>query len=102
MYKRIDHDIGKEKKDVQGADYVFQTLVTQTNNKHAHSNTQMAPFEAQKPDNRIDVKLNLELTARKLGRIQNKKKQETKLKLVGKEYLVERKESNCLVIISMR
>lgn len=49
---------------------MFQTLITH-NNKHAHSNAQMRPFEAQKPENRIDVKLNLKLNARKLGRIQN-------------------------------
>ena len=63
LRKRIDNDM-KQGKDIQCVDYIFQIMLTY-NNKNEHKSINMTPVEARKEDNQIDVKLNLELKAKR-------------------------------------
>jgi len=63
LRKRIDNDI-KQGKDMQWTDYVFQIMLTY-NNKNEHNSINMTPAEATKEDKHLDVKLNLELKAKR-------------------------------------
>ena len=63
LRKRIDADI-KQGNEIQWIDYIFQILLTY-NNKNEHSSINMTPNEATKDDKQLDVKLNLELKAKR-------------------------------------
>ena len=64
LRKRIDNDIKQGKDNIQWADYIFQVMLTY-NNKNEHNSINMTPNEAIKPDKQFDVKLNLELKAKR-------------------------------------
>ena len=64
LRKRIDHDLKQGKENIQWIDYVFPILLTY-NNKNEHSTINMTPAEATKEDNHLDVKLNLEMKAKR-------------------------------------
>ena len=55
LNKRLEHDETKNWKDI-----LFQVLLTY-NNKDIHTATGMTPNDAKKPQNRLQVKLNLEM-----------------------------------------
>ena len=63
LYKRIDHDIKQGKTNVQWVDYLYATLLAY-NNKKEHKTIEMTPAEARQDDNKIDVKINMELKAK--------------------------------------
>ena len=63
LYKRIDHDIKQGKTNVQWTDYLYATLLTY-NNKKEHKTIEMTPAEARQDDNKIDVKIKMELKAK--------------------------------------
>ena len=64
LRKRIDYDIEQGKENIQWIDYIFPILLTY-NNKNEHSMTGMTPNEATKEDKHLDVKMNLELKAKR-------------------------------------
>jgi len=65
LRKRIDNDIKQGKDaDIQWTDYIFQIMLTY-NNKNEHNAINMTPNEATKEDKHLDVKLNLELKAKR-------------------------------------
>ena len=64
LRKRIDNDIKQGKDNIQWADYIFQVMLTY-NNKNEHNSINMTPSEATKEDKQLDVKLNLELKAKR-------------------------------------
>ena len=64
LRKRIDNDIKQGKDNIQWVDYIFQIMLTY-NNKNEHNSINMTPNEAIKPDKQLDVKLNLELKAKR-------------------------------------
>ena len=59
LYKRIDQG-GAE--NPQCIDFVYPIMLTY-NNKMVHASIKMTPYEATKPSNAIDAKLNIELQA---------------------------------------
>ena len=52
LYKRIDQG---RVENPQWVDFVYQIMLTY-NNKMVHSSINLAPYEATKPSNAIDVK----------------------------------------------
>jgi len=58
LYKRIGDD-----KNKQWTEFVYPILLTY-NNKLVHSSSKMTPANARKKENSLDVKLNLEATAK--------------------------------------
>jgi len=64
LRKRLDNDIKQGKDNIQWVDYIFQIMLTY-NNKNEHNSIEMTPAEARKEDKQLDVKLNLELKAKR-------------------------------------
>ena len=64
LRKRLDNDIKQGKDNIQWVDYIFQIMLTY-NNKNEHNSINMTPVEATKEDKQLDVKLNLELKAKR-------------------------------------
>jgi len=64
LRKRIDYDLKQGKTNIQWHTYIYPIMLTY-NNKHEHSTTNMKPADAIKEDNRLDVKMNLELKAKR-------------------------------------
>jgi hypothetical protein len=62
LYKRIDNE--KDKDNVQWNDYIFEVMLTY-NNKLKHDSHGFTPAEASKRENSMDVKMNLEMKAKK-------------------------------------
>ena len=63
--KRIDNDIRSGvAPSRQWIDYIFQIMLTY-NNENEHSTINMTQMEARKEDKHLDVKLNLELKAKR-------------------------------------
>ena len=62
LYKRIDNE--KEKNNIQWTDYIFEILLTY-NNKLKHDSHGFTPADAAKRENSMDVKMNLEMKAKK-------------------------------------
>jgi len=63
-YKRIENDEKKGKTNIQWTKYISGVLTTY-NYKDAHGSTGTTPEEAKKEDNKIEVKLNMELKAKR-------------------------------------
>ena len=83
LFKRVEADEKKGKRNLQWTDYIFQIMVTY-NNKMVHSSTKLTPNEARKKKNEYTVKLNLEVRA-----LKNRKYPEIR---VGDEVKVMRKK----------
>ena len=64
LRKRINYDVKQGKETIQWVDYIFPILLTY-NNKNEHNTINMTPAEATKEDNHLDVKLNLEMKAKR-------------------------------------
>ena len=62
LYKRIEADEKKGKKDIDWSNYIFEILLTY-NNKLNPSTTELTPSEARKPQNEFKVKLNISTKA---------------------------------------
>ena len=62
LYKRIDKE--KDKKNIQWTDYIFEILLTY-NNKLKHDSHGFKPADAARRENSMDVKMNLEMKAKK-------------------------------------
>ena len=62
LYKRIDNE--KDKNNIQWTDYIFEILLTY-NNKLKHGSHGFTPADAAKRENSMDVKMNLEMKAKK-------------------------------------
>ena len=93
LRKRIDYDVKQGKGNIQWIDYIFQIMLTY-NNKNEHSAIGITPNEATKEDNHLDVKLNLEMKAKR-GRRYPEVKIGDLVKIMLK-YNKFRKESNPL------
>ena len=63
LWKRIDYDM-QQGNEVQWHNYIFPILLTY-NNKNEHSTTGITPNEATKEDKQLDVKMTLELKAKR-------------------------------------
>ena len=64
LYKRIDSVRENNIIDPQWTVYTYSVLLPY-NNKLIHSSTKMTPKDAAKQSNEVDVKINLELTAKR-------------------------------------
>ena len=62
LYKRIDNE--KDKNNIQWIDYIFEILLTY-NNKLKHGSHGFTPADAARRENSMDVKMNLEMKAKK-------------------------------------
>ena len=63
LRKHIEYDI-KRGIDTQWHNYIFPIMLTY-NSKHEHTATGLTPAEARKEDNALDVKLSLEMNAKR-------------------------------------
>ena len=63
LRKRIDYDM-QQGKEVQWHNYIFPILLTY-NNKNEHNTTGLTPADATKHENALDVKMNIELKAKR-------------------------------------
>ena len=64
LRKQIDYDIKRGIDNVQWHNYICSIMLTH-NNKHEHTSTGLTPAEAIKEDNQLDVKLSLEMKAKR-------------------------------------
>ena len=64
LYRRVEADEKKGKKNIQWIDYIHEILLTY-NNVMKHSAIEMTPKEARMPSNELKVKLNLASKAKK-------------------------------------
>ena len=62
LYKRVEADEKKGKKNIDWSDYIFEILLTY-NNKMKHSTIGMTPNEARKKENEFKVKMNISTKA---------------------------------------
>ena len=64
LYRRVEADQKKGKNNIQWTDYIFEILLTY-NNKMKHSATGFTPKDARKPSNELEVKLHLNMNAKR-------------------------------------
>jgi len=67
LYKRVEADEKKGKKDIQWIDYSLETVLTY-NDKMVHSAIKMTPKEATKQKNNLKAKVNMTLKETKTRR----------------------------------
>ena len=92
LYKRVEADEKKNKKDIQWTDYIFEILLTY-NNKMEHSTTSLTPNEARKPRNEFNVKLNISTKAVK-KRVYPDLEVNDKVKLARKKGITEKQQTS--------
>ena len=64
LRKHIEYDIKRGVDNTQWHNYIFPIMLTY-NNKHEHTATEMTPAQARKEDNAQDVKISLEMNAKR-------------------------------------
>ena len=92
LYKRVEANEKKNKKDIHWTDYIFEILPTY-NNKMEHSATSLSPNEARKPRHEFNVKLNISTKAVK-KRVYPDLDVNDKVKLERKKGITEKQQTS--------
>ena len=91
LYKRVEADERKGKRNIQWNDYIFEILLTY-NNKMEHSAIKMTPKEAMKEKNELKATQNMTQQATRTRKYPNISTG-SKVKFTGKDSLVKKKGS---------
>ena len=92
LFKRVDADEKKSKKNIQWTDYIFEVMLTY-NNKMVSSVTKFTPRDARMKKNEFDVKMNISLQAKK-SRTYPDVEVSDRVKVMRKKAITEKERSS--------
>ena len=92
LFKRVEADEKKSKKNIQWTDYIFQIMITY-NTKNVHSATAQTPLEATKKGNEFKSKLNVSIQAKR-RRTYPELEVGDKVKILRKKLITEKERTS--------